>query len=84
MRENGLTAAAYTSATEASFVYLIKPVLATLLAVVCFRETISVNRMIGIVFFLAASLCVIVPTLRELRQERAVQWPPHTASRHLL
>lgn len=53
----------YTSATEASFVYLIKPVLATLLAVVCFRETISVNRMIGLVFFLAASLCVSVPVL---------------------
>ena len=38
----------YTSATEASFVYLIKPVLATLLAVVCFHEAISVNRMIGL------------------------------------
>ena len=65
--------AEYTSATEASFIYLIKPVLATLLAVLVYHEVISVNRMIGIVFFLAASLCVIVPTLRELRQERAAQ-----------
>ena len=66
----------YTSATEASFVYLIKPVLATLLAVAVFHETISVNRMLGIACFLAASLCVSVPVLRELRQERtAVQSP---------
>ena len=65
--------AEYTSATEASFIYLIKPVLATLLAVLVYHEVISVNRMIGIVFFLADSLCVIVPTLRELRQERAAQ-----------
>ena len=61
----------YTSATEASFIYLIKPVLATVLAVVVFHETISVNRMLGIVCFLAASLCVSVPVLRELRRERA-------------
>lgn len=61
----------YTSATEASFVYLIKPVLATILAAAVFRETISVNRMIGIAFFIAASLCVIVPMLKEARQSAA-------------
>lgn len=66
----------YTSATEASFVYLIKPVLATLLAVVCFRETISVNRMIGLVFFLAASLCVSVPVLREMRRDAVAAQSP--------
>ena len=66
----------YTSATEASFVYLIKPVLATLLAVVCFRETISVNRMIGLVFFLAASLCVSLPVLREMRRDAVTAQPP--------
>ena len=66
----------YTSATEASFVYLIKPVLATLLAVVCFRETISVNRMIGMVFFLAASLCVSLPVLREMRRDAVTAQPP--------
>ena len=58
----------YTSATEASFVYLIKPILATVLAVVLYHEHISVNRMIGIAFFVAASLCVSVPVLREMRQ----------------
>lgn len=61
----------YTSATEASFVYLIKPILATILAVAVYHEHISVNRMIGIAFFVAASLCVSVPVLRELRHERA-------------
>ena len=66
----------YTSATEASFVYLIKPVLATLLAVVCFHEAISVNRMIGLVFFLAASLCVSVPVLREMRRDAVTAQPP--------
>lgn len=60
----------YTSATEASFIYLIKPVLATLLAVVVFHEHISVNRMVGIAFFIAASLCVSIPILREMRQEK--------------
>lgn len=66
----------YTSATEASFIYLIKPVLATLLAVAVFHETISVNRMLGIACFLAASLCVSVPVLRELRREQAAAQPP--------
>ena len=63
----------YTSATEASFVYLVKPVLATALAVVVYHEHISVNRMVGIAFFVAASLCVSVPVLREMRRERAVK-----------
>ena len=63
----------YTSATEASFVYLVKPILATALAVVVYHEHISVNRMVGIAFFVAASLCVSVPVLREMRRERAVK-----------
>ena len=60
----------YTSATEASFIYLIKPILATILAAVVYQEFISVNRIVGIGFFLAASLCVSVPVLREMRQEK--------------
>lgn len=60
----------YTSATEASFIYLIKPILATILAAVVYQEFISVNRMVGIAFFVAASLCVSVPVLREMRQEK--------------
>ena len=63
----------YTSATEASFVYLIKPILATILAAVIYHEFISVNRIVGIGFFLAASLCVSVPVLREMRRESAVK-----------
>ena len=31
--------------------------------------------MIGLVFFLAASLCVSVPVLREMRQDAAAQPP---------
>ena len=34
------------------------------------HEHISVNRMIGIALFVASSLCVSVPVLREMRQER--------------
>lgn len=67
--------AEYTSATEASFIYLVKPILATLLAVAVYHEHISANRVIGIVFFLAASLCVIVPVLREMRAETAAPHP---------
>ena len=59
-----------TSATEASFVYLFKPILATVLAVAVYQEHISVNRMVGIAFFVAASLCVSVPVLREMRREK--------------
>ena len=58
----------YTSATEASFVYLVKPVLATALAVTVYGEHISTNRMIGIALFVLSSLCVSTPLLRELRR----------------
>ena len=61
----------YTSATEASFVYFFKPVLATALAVLIYGEHISVNRMVGIALFMAASLCVSVPVLREMRRGQA-------------
>ncbi len=71
----------YTSATEASFIYLIKPILATALAVAVFHEHISVNRVIGIAFFMAASLCVILPVLRELRGGEASAPPDRTAVR---
>lgn len=60
-----------TSATEASFIYFLKPILVTLLSVAVFRETITVNRIIGIAFFMAASLCVSVPVLHEMKREKA-------------
>ena len=59
----------YTSATEASFIYFIKPVLATALAVAVYGERISANRMAGIALFLAASLCVSIPVLRGMKRE---------------
>ena len=60
----------YTSAVEASFIYLLKPIIATGFAVAIFREVISVNRIVGIAFFMAASLCVSVPVLREMKKEK--------------
>lgn len=62
-----------TSATEASFMYLLKPIFATLIAALTLHEAVSINRIIGIVFFTAASLCVFVPVLHELRRERAAK-----------
>ena len=44
--------------------------LATALAVLIYGEYISANRMIGIALFMAASLCVSVPVLREMRRGR--------------
>lgn len=58
----------YTSAIEASFVYFLKPVIAAGIAVWILHETISVNRMIGIAFFMAASACVIIPKFLEKRK----------------
>ena len=59
-----------TSATESSFIYLFKPVLATVFAALLLHESISVNRMIGIAFFVAASVCVSIPVFCELYRER--------------
>lgn len=59
-----------TSATESSFFYLVKPILSAFIASVLLHETISTHRMLGIAFFTAASLCVVVPLLRELKRER--------------
>ncbi len=60
----------YTSAIEASFIYLLKPIFATVLAVAVFRESISTNRIVGIAFFIAASLCVSIPVLREMKDKK--------------
>ena len=60
----------YTSAIEASFIYLFKPIFAAIFAVLVFREVISINRAVGIAFFVAASLCVSIPALREMKKEK--------------
>lgn len=59
-----------TSATEASFVYLLKPVFAAALAAAVLHEHISPNRMLGIAIYIAASLCVSIPLLREMKKEQ--------------
>ncbi len=46
----------YTSAIEASFIYLFKPIFAAIFAVLVFREVISINRALGIAFFVAAKI----------------------------
>jgi len=60
----------YTSATEASFIYLFKPIIAAAFSALLLHETISVNRIVGIGFFTAASLVAILPVLLEMRRER--------------
>lgn len=62
----------YTSATEASFIYLFKPIIAAAFSAVLLHETISANRMVGIGFFTAASLAAILPVLLEMRREKPV------------
>lgn len=69
----------YTSATEASFVYFFKPIIATAIAAWFLRETISVNRMIGIAFFMAASAFVIVPKLIDMRKAKDTDRTPAEA-----
>lgn len=59
-----------TSATEASFMYLLKPIFATVVAALVLHEEISAHRIAGIAVFTVASLCVFLPVLRELRRER--------------
>lgn len=61
----------YTSATEASFTFLVRPILATAVAAWVLNETISTNRMIGIAFFVASSACVIIPKLKDVSRERS-------------
>ncbi len=63
-----------TSATEASFMYLLKPIFAAVVAAVVLHEHISVHRIAGILIFTLASLCVFLPVLRELvREKRAAR-----------
>ncbi len=62
-----------TSATEASFVYLLKPIFATAIAFALLHEPILPNRVAGIVLYTAASLCVAIPALREMKKEGVLQ-----------
>lgn len=63
-----------TSATEASFMYLLKPIFAAVVAATVLHEHISAHRIAGILIFTLASLCVFLPVLRELvREKRAAR-----------
>jgi len=61
----------YTSATEASFIYFAKPVIATVFAAVLLGDKVTAHHAAGLCFFAAASLVVLIPTLRELREQRS-------------
>ncbi len=60
----------YTSATESSFIYFLKPLISCVLAVLLLHETISRNRILGLIFSAAASLLAIVPALLAQRAAR--------------
>lgn len=52
-----------TSANTASLVFFFKPILAPVMALVILGESISINRMFGILFILAGSLTNIIPAI---------------------
>lgn len=59
----------YTSATESSFIYLIKPILSSIIAAFVLGEQISAGRRAGIVCSVLASLSIILPLLWKMRQK---------------
>lgn len=60
----------YTSATESSFIYLVKPILSCCLASFALHEVISPSRMASVACSTVASLCITVPLLRERKKAR--------------
>ena len=71
----------YTSATESSFIYFLKPVISSALAFLLLHETISRNRILGLIFSAAASLLAIIPALLSRRKTRPENEKPRgTAS----
>lgn len=60
-----------TSAQEASLIFFLKPILAPIFALIFLKEEIPLNMIVGIVCFLAGSLCAILPGL--LAQRRALK-----------
>ena len=63
-----------TSAQEASLIFFLKPILAPIFALIFLKEEIPLNMIVGIVCFLAGSLCAILPGIlaqrRLLKTER--------------
>ena len=52
-----------TSAQEASLIFFLKPIIAPIFALIFLKEEIPLNMIVGIVCFLAGSLCAILPGL---------------------
>ena len=57
-----------TSAQEASLIFFLKPIIAPIFAFLFLKEEIPLNMVIGIVCFLAGSLCAILPGLLAQRK----------------
>lgn len=57
-----------TSAQEASLIFFLKPIIAPIIALIFLKEEIPLNMIIGIVCFLAGSLCAILPGILAQRK----------------
>ena len=57
-----------TSAQEASLIFFLKPIIAPIFALIFLKEEIPLNMIVGIVCFLAGSLCAILPGLLAQRR----------------
>ena len=57
-----------TSAQEASLIFFLKPIIAPIFALFFLKEEIPLNMIVGIVCFLAGSLCAILPGLLAQRK----------------
>ena len=57
-----------TSAQEASLIFFLKPIIAPIFALIFLKEEIPLNMIVGIVCFLAGSLCAILPGIRAQRK----------------
>ena len=57
-----------TSAQEASLIFFLKPIFAPIFALIFLKEEIPLNMIVGIVCFLAGSLCAILPGILAQRK----------------
>ena len=57
-----------TSAQEASLIFFLKPIIAPIFALIFLKEEIPLNMIVGIVCFLAGSLCAILPGILTQRK----------------
>ena len=57
-----------TYAQEASLIFFLKPIIAPIFALIFLKEEIPLNMIVGIVCFLAGSLCAILPGILAQRK----------------